>query len=458
MKLSRIFFAHLVLLLGALLLILSVVSYYTLKNIEIQRYKDTLKKSIILLEPQLGGDLDRQVKRFSKELGERITIINPKGVVVAESHFDKSQMENHAARPEIVEARKNGWGSSVRYSATLHKDLLYVAKRLKDGSFLRVAIELATIKQNFYALWLKFLAIFALFAAVALWISYVLSRKIDKEIGKIVAFLQDLSQKNYTTLKVNFAKEFEIIGSYLNQLSAKLKKREDKKNKYTKKLKNLTRQRTELISAISHEFKNPVAIIHGYAETLLDDPDMPPKIRQRFIQKIYSASQKISYMIDRLALAIKMESGKIEPQMSRFDLCEVAREAVKFLKDRYKNRNVHVECRGDNVVVADKQMIQAIIENLVDNALKYSELDVQVKIEGSSVSVIDRGVGLKENEIEKITKKFYRVQNSWDNSMGLGLYIVSYLLELHGSRLQIDSSFGKGSCFCFELPTSKLQG
>jgi signal transduction histidine kinase len=97
-------------------------------------------------------------------------------------------------------------------------------------------------------------------------------------------------------------------------------------------------------------------------------------------------------------------------------------------------------------------MMEMALVNLLDNALKYSELEVRLIVKEGCVRVIDKGIGIKPEEIEKITKKFYRTgANSWDNSMGLGLYIVSYILKLHGSELEIDSAYKEGSEFRFCL-------
>ncbi len=451
MKLNRIFFYHISFLLTVLFVVLSVVSYYTLKEVEINRYKDTLRKSILLMEPSLKAYPDKKIKKASLLTQERITLIDQKGDVLAESDADKSSMENHLNRPEILMAKKEGWGEAIRYSNTVKKELLYVAKRLDDGAFLRAAISLETIKSNFLNMWLKFLAVFALFIAAVLAISFFMSKKMEREIGKIVRFLEDISKKKYYRLEVDFAKEFETIGKYLNMLAKKLKKREEKKDKFTKKLKLINRQRSELISAISHEFKNPVAVINGYTQTLLEEKDMDPDLREKFLAKIHNASNKIASMIDRLSIAIKFENGELEPRKSRFDICEAVDEAVKMMRDKYRHRAVEVECEPFEVE-ADRTMIETVLINLLDNALKYSQKRVKVVAKGGLVEVIDEGVGIEKGELEKITKKFYRTQShSWDNSMGLGLYIVSYILELHGSRLEIKSRLGEGSVFGFRL-------
>ncbi len=452
MKLSRIFLSHLVLLLAALFLFISIFSYYTFKNIEISNYADALKKEAALLESiiERDGISDALVRKLDKKIDARITVIDPKGRVIAESRHDKEDMENHLLRPEVQAALHTGWGQSVRYSTTLHKDFLYVAKR--SGAYiLRLAYPLGQIRSSYMRLWLQFVALFALFVVAAMAASFMLSAKISRQIEAIVEYLDALAHKKFDRpLKVGFAKEFVTIGEHLKALAAKLAKREAKKEKFTKKIKQISRQRNELISAISHEFKNPVAIITGYTETLLDDPDMPSPLRRRFLQKIHNAGSKITAMIDRLALAMKFESGNLTLQKSRFDLCEAARDVVELLRSRYKNREIHLSCEP-SFVEADRAMIEIAMSNLLDNALKYSELDVAVEVRGGRFCVRDKGVGIKEEDLNRITQKFYRVRHSWDNSMGLGLYITSYILKLHGSELEIESRYKEGSQFCFRL-------
>ena len=436
---------HLVLLLGALFLFTSIVSYYGIKTIEIQNFIDSLQKEILLIEDRAIKD----PKTLDHKLKSRITIIDLHGNVLAESRFDKEEMENHLLRPEVQQAIKQGWGWSERYSTTLHQNFLYVAKK-SSNRIIRLAYPLKEIKESYLQLWLDFLLLFLGFALIALVVSYFLSRKIQGEIDKIVSYLEALSQKEYSkTIASSFSAEFAQIAKHLQILAKKLQKREEKKAKYTKKIKQIAKQRNELISAISHEFKNPVAIINGYAQTLLSDENMPKQLQRRFTQKIYNASQKISSMIDRLALAMKFENENLQLHKSHFCLCELAKEVVEFLPALKKER-VDIECQKKEVY-ADRQMIEIAIANLLDNALKYSQDKVKIVVENRKLCVVDRGIGIKEEDLQKITKKFYRVGNSWDNSMGLGLFIVNYILKLHNSKLEISSEIGKGSRFCFRL-------
>ncbi len=88
------------------------------------------------------------------------------------------------------------------------------------------------------------------------------------------------------------------------------------------------------------------------------------------------------------------------------------------------------------------------LSNLIENALKYSEDEVLIKIDSNSISVIDKGIGIDENDLRKINQKFYRVsQNGWNNSLGLGLFIVHSILKLHNFELEIKSKLNEGSEF-----------
>ncbi|MRJ03410.1 MAG: HAMP domain-containing histidine kinase [Epsilonproteobacteria bacterium] len=314
------------------------------------------------------------------------------------------------------------------------------------------ALDTKTLGELKYTLSERLFGLYALSSLLLLPLLYLFDRSLERRIGRITQFIRELLQRNYPRLPPDPLHQFHQLHRELNGLAKTLKKREEKKSKYTKKLKRLTRQRSELISALSHELKNPVAIIDGSVQTLLEEPDMERELQRSFILKIHRASGKIGRMIDRLTLAVKAESGKLELRRSRFSLCHLVQEAVTFLGERYRGREIEVECGKEEEVYGDREMVLTIVENLLDNALKYSQEKVVVRVHGRRVEVVDRGIGIDPSELKRVSKKFYRIHNSWDNSMGLGLFIVSYLLELHGSRLEIESQPGKGSTFSFQLP------
>jgi len=104
------------------------------------------------------------------------------------------------------------------------------------------------------------------------------------------------------------------------------------------------------------------------------------------------------------------------------------------------------------MVKADRTLIDIVLKNLIENALKYSKDTIYVSIKKGRVSVRDEGAGISSSDITKVTKKFYRSgTHNWDNSMGLGLSIVKNILSLHGSKLEIESKIDVGSTFSFKI-------
>ena len=457
LKIHQLFFLKFTGLFIGTLAIASLISYVTLKSIVVEHSEENLKHAILLLELELdqNDDLDLLATQVKEKTGARVTIINDNGVVIAESNYEKAEMENHANRFEVMQAGANEFGVSSRYSHTLKTDFLYVAKRETYRGkkiYLRLSKSLDKVLEGFYALSTRLLVSFLFFIVIALIISYNMSKKIGYDISQIIHYLNEISNKNYKAIiKTRYFSEFLQVSLQLKNLVKKLSNRERQKRKYTAKLRLVNKQRNDILSAISHEFKNPVASIMGYAETLIDEPDIDTKIRMKFLDKVLSNGQKIALMLDRLALSVKLENNDIKLSRTRFNLCELAHDVTQNLSKKYMSRTILAECE-DIDIYADKTTIEMVLVNLVDNAMKYSEEEVTLKIEGGRLMVIDKGMGIPQKEIEKITSKFYRVEkNTWDNSLGLGLAIVSYILNLHKCSLIIESSVGEGSTFGFDL-------
>ena len=181
-----------------------------------------------------------------------------------------------------------------------------------------------------------------------------------------------------------------------------------KKNKQNAKLKLSNRQKDEIISAVSHEFNNPIAIITGYCETILNDEELPKEIKIRFLKKIHSNSIKMSNMIDRLRLTAKLEEGKQELLTKECSIKNICFNVISDLQDKYKNREIQIK-GDDHNIKADETLFYMVISNLVENALKYSQDEVKIEISANSIKIIDQGIGIDNNDLDKINRKFYRV-------------------------------------------------
>ncbi len=436
-----------------------VVSFITLKNLEINSVRHSLERNIILLENLIShtSDYEIPIQKIAHETGLRVTIIDNEGVVLAESDFDKEEMNNHRMRPEVQMSLQESYGFAIRYSNTINHDMLYVAKQSLafDGSpiTVRMAESLEHIHQRFLTLWIRIASIFFIAIAVALIVSGIFSKKIKTEVDRIRDIMEKIASKEYEWKadKESFVSEFTQIKNLLAQIARRMSRRDKQKRKYEAKLRLKNRQQKDIIAALSHEFKNPIAVILGYSQTIKDDKAMPEAMRNKFLDKIDKNAHRISSMLDRLSLATKMENHEITPHAAYVELHELADGVKLMMEDKYPGRKIIVEGEKRGVRV-DKTMIEMVLINLCENALKYSKEDVRLVIEAEKISVIDKGQGISEEEIDKITKKFYRVEhNTWDNSLGLGLSIVNYMLKLHNTRLLIASKEGEGSAFSFYI-------
>ncbi len=457
LKIHQLFFLNTLALFVGTLLIASLIGYYTLKEMIINDNIDHLKRTLelVALRSNQSNSLDHYVNAIHNQTDYRATAFDTNTRVLAESNIDKRSVDSTLNRQEIMNAITQPYGVDVRHSITLDEDYIFVAKQIAfqgDIVILRLGVTLHSVMEYFYQLWLRLAASFALFILIALILAYKISKKVQHDIAQITHYLHEISAKNYlAVLKPQYFREFLQITLLLKNLVKKLRNRDKQKRKHTARLRLINKQQNDILSAISHEFKNPVAAIAGYTETLQEDPTLSLAIRDKFLGKIHSNALKISTMLDRLALSVKLENNDLSIKTTRFDLDALCRDVTSTLQGKYPNRTIVYEGRTQEVV-ADKTMLDLVIINLIDNAIKYSEDEVVLKLTDNNLEVIDKGIGISPDELEHIANKFYRVQkNSWDNSMGLGLAIVSYILKLHNATLQIQSTLGVGSTFGFSL-------
>lgn len=437
----------------ALFFMLGAIVYFWGYNFYIEASKKSLQQDIelIALEITPQTDIDLLANKIKKKLSIRTTIIDHDGIVIAESDKNKTKMQNYRYRDEILQADNQEYGYKIRHSQTLDLDLLYVTKKFEfEGKavYIRLAMELEDIKAKMVQLGAKIFIVLALFFLAIFFVSYKINAQVEKEVGAIIFFLKSLTKKQKSTfIKSGYSQEFILITKLLTKVAQIIVKQEKKKSKYTNKLKELNKQKDDIISAISHEFKNPIAIVNGYSQTLLDDPNINPNIRQKFLSKIHNNGTKLSDLIDTLRLSLKLDSQQQALKLTEFNLFELAQECAENIKINYMGRKI-ILSGAQPVITADQTMLGIVFSNLIENAIKYSEDEVFINVYIDHIDIIDTGIGISEKELQNITEKFYRVhKNTWNNSLGLGLFLVDTILKLHNFKLLIKSVENEGSTF-----------
>ncbi len=453
LKLNQVYFRNFLIIFFITLFLTTFLGYFVLKNIETNNYKMMLKNLIeefTIFENK--SQINDVIKKIKNKTHVRITVIDKNGTVLFESDRDTKGMQNHLHRPEIIQSEKKDYGSSIRYSVSVGKDMLYVAKKVHNR-YIRMAYPLENIREKLIRFWLQTVLLFSITLALSFFIALKINQKVTNDLKLIKISLQNLLQSRYDVLvdDIKCCKEFAVIYNKIIKVAKKLKRRDEQKTKFTKRLKEISKKQGDIISAISHEFKNPVAAILGYAQTIYDDDNLSPQIRRRFIQKVIKNGEKITNMIDRLSLAVKIEGENLTLQKSEFNLKLLLNDVKDTMLQKYKDRDIMIDAK-DVKIFADKTMMENLLINLTENALKYSENEILIRLSDEKLEVIDKGIGIEKDDILKITDRFYRVDSlSWDNSIGVGLYIVKYILKLHDTQLNIDSKKMKGSNFWFSL-------
>lgn len=226
----------------------------------------------------------------------------------------------------------------------------------------------------------------------------------------------------------------------------------------------------QFISNVSHELRTPLTCIKGYAETLLEGAMNDPQLCTRWLTIISDEAQRLERLINDLLDLSMIETKQVQMRFKQVDISKVIQDTITVLHPYAQKQNVKMEVyipRDLPLVNADEDRLRQVLTNLVDNAIKYSREGGKVKIkvnrnEGEiRVTVIDNGVGIPENELNRIFERFYRVgkgRGAKHGGRGLGLAIAKHIVEAHGGTIVARSNLGKGSRFIFTIPTEDIWG
>jgi len=230
-------------------------------------------------------------------------------------------------------------------------------------------------------------------------------------------------------------------------------------------LKETDRLRRELVSNVSHDLRTPLASMHGYVETLLLKNDtLSEQERLRYLEITRKHSLRLRQLIGDLFELSKLDSASIKPTLESFSLAELLQDVTQEFELQAENKGIEIKVHsqtGTSMVQADIGLMQRVLENLLRNAVRYTpqggtiSISLDPKPGFVAVAVADTGCGIAEHELERIFDRFYRSEQGEEersSSAGLGLAIVKRILDLHGSRITVESILNRGTRFEFEVP------
>ena len=258
-------------------------------------------------------------------------------------------------------------------------------------------------------------------------------------------------------VKVKSAGDVKQVAEIFNEMA-------DILNKNIEKLKEVEILRRELIANVSHDLRTPIAIIQGYIETLQIKADtLTGEERKRYLHTIAESTGKLEKLVSELFELSKLEANQVKPRKEPFFISELVNDISSKYLLIAKEKNISITTflsKELPPVYADVSLIERVMQNLIDNAMKFTPEGGKIIIKTSKnkqdveVTVADTGVGIPENEREQIFGRYYKANNFTDlkNSTGLGLAIIKKILDLHDSSLDLITKVDEGSSFVFRLP------
>jgi len=254
-------------------------------------------------------------------------------------------------------------------------------------------------------------------------------------------------------------------GDEIDRLASAFKQLVDRIQIQMENQKQADTLRRELIAHVSHDLRTPLATLQGYIETLfLKNKSLTEEDRQHHIEIAIKHCERLSKLVEELFELAKLDSHEAKVQHEPFNINELAYDVVQKFDLSAEERQITIQIehnKGLPFVNADIAMIERVIENLLDNALRHTPEGGSIRIEFSSrngdiaVSVSDTGCGIAEEDLPHIFDRFYqraKSQESKASHSGLGLAITKRILELHNKSIVVESTSGSGTTFTFFLP------
>lgn len=397
--------------------------------------RDSLKYVQDAVE-KMGEDyLDREI---GDATSARITLLNPAGDVLYDSVELPKDLPNHSDRPEFLEAVKEGYSETTRYSETLSKQNFYCAVKLSSGDILRVG---RTTDSVFYTM-ISSSVLLGCILLIILILAFVL---VQKQTSDLIEPINALDLEN-PLRDVKYEELRPLLG------------RVDQQNKQIarqiEELKAAEAVRREFTANVSHELKTPLMSISGYAE-LMKNGMVPEDKVQEFSGRIYHEASRLSTLVSDIIQLSRLDEKSSDMPFEAVDLYELAQDILQHLERAASKKKIIVSLTGESAVIQGiRHVVYEMLYNIADNAIRYTDECGMVKIFVGQKDnhifyrVEDNGIGIPKEEQKRIFERFYRVDKSHSRETGgtgLGLSIVKHGAILHNAEIILESESGKGT-------------
>ena len=410
-------------------LLLSWVNYEMFKG----RVMDDLEAYGRMFAVEMNGEAETQSALHSLEEDIRVTLVHADGTVYYDNFADPNAMDNHADRPEIRQALENGSGSDIRNSSTVDQSAFYYAVRLKNGDVMRLAQEASNIWSVYFRSMPLIMLLAAGMACVSLYLAHLLTARLVQPIERMTAHLNNVSG-------VARYPELEPFMDMIEQQHEEILRSAN--------------MRVEFTANVSHELKTPLTSISGYAE-LIESGMAQGEQAKTFAAEIHKSANRLLTLINDIIRLSQMDAPMPDLKFEPVDLAQIAANTFEQLEMNARKADVTLQLDAKPAMVeADRQMMDELLYNLCDNAIRYNVHGGSVKLEVRPirdkviVCVQDTGIGISPENQEHVFERFYRVDKSRSKATGgtgLGLAIVKHIAVKHNAQIELESELGRGT-------------
>ncbi|MRS12773.1 MAG: HAMP domain-containing protein [Actinobacteria bacterium] len=401
-----------------------------------------------------------ELARLGPMIATHVRILDAEGVALVDSAEPGDIGARYDKTPEVASALEGTRGAATRITEN-GRVALYVANPVMvNGRVAGVAYTSATtfsIRTLLRDYRLRLGAAVLLFVVLAFVLTEVLSQWLSAPLRDLARTAVAFAGGDHSVrVRPRGSSEIRALGDAFNEMA-------DEVQTVMSELTEEERRKTRFVSDVSHELRTPLTAIRGAAETLLDG-DVPEDDARQFLSTIVRESARLSRLANDLLTLQRIEGATGELPITRVDLGETAQHAIEGLAPLTESRGVRVILEGSAPpVLGDKDRLQQVLGNLIDNASRMTPeggtVRVLVSSEGreSVVRVLDEGPGIAEEDIPHVFDRFYRAQASRDRSSGgagLGLAIVSAIVRSHAGTVAAASRPEGGTAFTVRFPSA----
>lgn len=429
---------------------------YLINEGEQQIMSDAEWLAITIQNVGMDDNFETKLNEAARTSGYQIAVYDEDGNLFAEVPYNADR--NAPDRVDDLTDSFQSSGNGVLLQNASEIDRLRAFYEL-DGlmnpaRYLLVSIEKDQIYEPIKTIrWIIYTGMFVSVGLVIL-VSILFSRYMSKPILQLESAARDIARGDVDrTLNLDRKDEFGQLANSLNRMAERFRADNEE-------MKKLYEKQSQLFADITHEIRNPLHTISGSIE-MLELDDLSEKQKKGYLETAMRQTARINRLFMDLKTLQRYDSDTYFIEKQVFDLKDIITQVINVYRHQAESKGLEIDYDGKSArVMADPNKIEQVMDNLISNAIKYTNkggVELTVEKQGSdyTVHIRDSGIGISNEHLDRLFDRFYRTDKARSRDKGgtgLGLAVVKSILTAHQSDIHVKSTPGKGSDFWFSLP------